>query len=337
VLFLFSFISYALAELLDASGIISVFFTGFMISKYAQWSLSEEGRESIHILVHFCSESCEKLIFVLLGMYTYNYLSVWNWSSTLIAFTFLALVLGRILLVVVTTNITNLFTQKKTRMGCSEQLIFVWGGLVRGAIAFSISVAHSSEHKDVITAATLFVVIVSNLLVGSLSPIVLSSLRIRNPGIKRFSFFESNNTLVNWFREKDRTILRKFLGGKPAPTLESQEQSFSSNMLTVQARSFGGATPVPGGSINSIDSPISSLKRPIWCKKYHTSSKCKHGASKGQGRSAEIRKTTSDPYLHPQVRDIPNVWIENEQAEQKDDLKVSRKSLGNNIHFTKPP
>jgi len=328
VLFLFSYISYQIAELLDASGIISVFFTGFMISKYTKWSLSEEGRESIHILVHFCSESSEKLIFVLLGLYTFSYSSSWNWSITLIAFTLLAIILGRAVLVVVTTNITNLFTPKKARMGWSEQLIFVWGGLVRGAIAFALSVAHSSEHKDVITTATLIVVITSTLLVGSLSSIVLSSLPIRNPGVKRSTFFESNNAVADWFREKDRKILQKLIGGKSAPRQESQERSFSSNMVSGASR-FRGTTKVPGEATNSTELPISCLKKSIWDEKYHKSSIYKHGASKGQRSYAEIKKTMSrrDPYLRPLVLDIPHGLSEDEWAEQKDDSKVSRKSL----------
>merc|ERR1719233_2305570 len=222
ILFLFSYLSYQAAELLDASGIISVFFTGFMISKYTFWSLSSECRETFHVLVHFLSESCEKLIFVLLGLFTFRYSFAQYWSITLIAFTFMAIIIGRVVLVLVTTNITNLFTPKHSRMGWSEQLIFIWSGLVRGAIAFCLILAHSSKHQEIIITATLCVVIISTLLVGSLSSIVLASLPIKNSNRKRSTFFESSSAVKQWLVKKDRSVLQKLLGGESVPRLDGK-------------------------------------------------------------------------------------------------------------------
>jgi len=270
ILFLFSYLSYQAAELLDASGIISVFFTGFMISKYTFWSLSSECRETFHVLVHFLSESCEKLIFVLLGLFTFRYSFAQYWSITLIAFTFMAIIMGRVVLVLVTTNITNLFTPKHSRMGWSEQLIFIWSGLVRGAIAFCLILAHSSEHQEIIITATLCVVIISTLLVGSLSSIVLASLPIKNSNRKRSTFFESSSAVKQWLVKKDRSVLQKLLGGESVPRLDGKvgfvRRSVSSNLYSGsdQSPAQGRTSQLLKGDENLADPPISCLKKSTW-------------------------------------------------------------------------
>ena len=214
LVFLFGYLSYSISDLSGESGIIAVFFCGVCMSHYTFHSLTHESQEasreafealvcftsSLHILyiyiyiyiyyiyiIYIQSYAGETFIYISLGFYTFSYTDSANWSFAFLITMLTVLVVGRVVVVVVCVLMINLCSKKGKRIGAKKQMVFWWGGIVRGAICFALSLRKTTEHSPIIITTTFAIVIITTFLIGSLTETFLICIGMKN--VKSLSLF----------------------------------------------------------------------------------------------------------------------------------------------------
>lgn len=203
LVFLFGYLSYSISDLSGESGIIAVFFCGVCMSHYTFHSLTHESQEAsreafealvcpIYIFFYPCtfyhvgyihftqSYAGETFIYISLGFYTFSYTDSANWSFPFLITMLTVLVVGRVVVVMVCVLMINLCSKKGKRIGAKKQMVFWWGGIVRGAICFALSLRKTTEHSPIIITTTFAIVIITTFLIGSLTETFLICIGMKN-------------------------------------------------------------------------------------------------------------------------------------------------------------
>ncbi|XP_021772979.1 sodium/hydrogen exchanger 1-like [Chenopodium quinoa] len=182
LMMLMAYLSYMIAELMDLSGILTVFFCGVVMSHYTWHNVSESSRITSKHAFATMSFISETFIFLYVGMDTLD-IDKWKESNASVG-TYLAvssamlslILIGRAAFVFPLANILN-YTKKNSdkKINFSTQFIIWWAGLMRGAVtvalsynAFSGSVEVSNE-RSLMISCTLIVVLFSTLLFGTVT------------------------------------------------------------------------------------------------------------------------------------------------------------------------
>uniref|UniRef100_A0A0D9XUS0 Cation/H+ exchanger transmembrane domain-containing protein n=1 Tax=Leersia perrieri TaxID=77586 RepID=A0A0D9XUS0_9ORYZ len=185
IMMLMAYLSYMLAELLDLSGILTVFFCGIVMSHYTWHNVTESSRVTTKHAFATLSFISETFLFLYVGMdaldmekwkivgETYSPMKSVALSSTVL---FLVLV-SRAAFVFPLSYLANL--TKKTEEGkisMNKQVIIWWAGLMRGAV--SIALAYNkftrSGHTQlpsnaIMITSTITVVLFSTMVFGLLT------------------------------------------------------------------------------------------------------------------------------------------------------------------------
>ena len=176
LLFLFAYGAYALAESIELSGIMALFFCGIVLAHYNSYNLSKTSQVTAEEIFSALSTVAESFVFMYMGMgfFTGRFKS---WDG---AFIFLAILFcnfGRLLNVFPLSFLSNATRSLKIplRMQC-----VIWFAGLRGAIAFALSQNMPGPHKDVYETTTLSIVMFTTLVCGGLTEPVL-----RYTGMKR--------------------------------------------------------------------------------------------------------------------------------------------------------
>lgn len=183
LMMLMAYLSYMIAELMDLSGILTVFFCGVVMSHYTWHNLSRHSRTTATHAFATLSFISETFIFLYVGMDTLD-IDKWKESNSsagtylAVSSTMLALVLlGRAAFVFPLANILNYMRKEDDqRIDFSRQLIIWWAGLMRGAVtvalsynAFSSSGEAVSNERSLMISSTLVVVLFSTVLFGTVT------------------------------------------------------------------------------------------------------------------------------------------------------------------------
>ncbi|XP_022159222.1 sodium/hydrogen exchanger 2-like [Momordica charantia] len=146
LMMLMAYLSYMLAELLDLSGILTVFFCGIVMSHYTWHNVTESSRVTTKHAFATLSFISETFIFVYVGM---DALDIEKWSfvsdspgtSVSVSAILLGLVMvGRAAFVFPLSFLSNLAKKSPDqRITLREQIIIWWAGLMRGAVSIALA------------------------------------------------------------------------------------------------------------------------------------------------------------------------------------------------------
>ncbi|XP_040988664.1 sodium/hydrogen exchanger 4 isoform X4 [Juglans microcarpa x Juglans regia] len=192
LMILMAYLSYILAELLQLSGILTVFFCGILMSHYAWHNLSENSRITTRHLFATMSFIAETFIFLFVGM---DALDIEMWRMTKLSFgtsmsiystLILLVLLGRAAFVFPLSVLSNYMNRRAKRTSVitfKHQIIIWWAGLMRGAVSIALAFkqfTYSGVTSDPINATmitnTIVIVLFSTLVFGFLTKPLISYL-----------------------------------------------------------------------------------------------------------------------------------------------------------------
>ncbi|ESW16752.1 hypothetical protein PHAVU_007G182200 [Phaseolus vulgaris] len=206
LMMLLAYLSYMIAELLNLSGILTIFFCGIVMSHYTWHNVSLSSRTTTKHAFATLSFIAETFIFICVGM---DALDIDKWksseASTGISFavssTLFALVLiGRAAFVFPIAYIKNrINTRESTKIEFRSQFIIWWAGLMRGAVTIALSYNQFAEAKStsstqdsaLMITSSIIVVLFSTVVFGSITKPLIEAVQPRHP--KPTSFDSTDN------------------------------------------------------------------------------------------------------------------------------------------------
>ncbi|XP_078179219.1 sodium/hydrogen exchanger 1-like isoform X1 [Carex rostrata] len=183
IMILMAYLSYMLAELLDLSGILTVFFCGIVMSHYTWHNVTESSRITTKHAFATMSFIAEIFIFLYVGM---DALDIEKWriasqspvkavsiSSIIIGL----LMVGRAAFVFPLSYLSNLSKKAgRPKITFREQVTIWWAGLMRGAVSIALAYnkftiwGHTQLPSNAIMiTSTIIVVLFSTLVFGILT------------------------------------------------------------------------------------------------------------------------------------------------------------------------
>ncbi|KAG2695465.1 hypothetical protein I3843_07G013700 [Carya illinoinensis] len=245
LMMLMAYLSYMLAELLNLSGILTIFFCGIVMSHYTWHNVTESSRITTKHAFATISFIAETFIFLYVGM---DALDIDKWkqskasagTSIAVSSTLFALVLiGRAAFVFPISNITNCVKKRNnTKIEFRQQFIIWWAGLMRGAVTIALSYNQFSSSKDISTeyalmiTCTIIVVLFSTVVFGSVTKPLIEAVLLRHakPAISDATDIPSLEDLNILFIENDDPSEQ---GNNPPPRKNSLRLLISNPTHTV--------------------------------------------------------------------------------------------------------
>ncbi|XP_038988548.1 sodium/hydrogen exchanger 1-like [Phoenix dactylifera] len=146
IMILMAYLSYMLAELLDLSGILTVFFCGIVMSHYTWHNVTESSRVTTKHAFATLSFIAEIFLFLYVGM---DALDIEKWKvasnspgkSVAVSSILLGMVLiGRAAFVFPLSFLSNLSKKSPNeKITFKQQVIIWWAGLMRGAVSIALA------------------------------------------------------------------------------------------------------------------------------------------------------------------------------------------------------
>ncbi|KAL6657143.1 hypothetical protein ACP70R_004923 [Stipagrostis hirtigluma subsp. patula] len=200
LMMLMAYLSYMLAELLELSGILTVFFCGIVMSHYTWHNVTESSRVTTKHAFATLSFIAETFLFLYVGMDALD-IEKWKFASDSpgksigISSILLGLVLvGRAAFVFPLSFLSNL--TKKTpveKITWRQQIVVWWAGLMRGAVSIALAYnkftrsGHTQLHGNAIMiTSTITVVLFSTMVFGMMTKPLI-----------RFLLPASSNTVIS--------------------------------------------------------------------------------------------------------------------------------------------
>lgn len=146
LMMLMAYLSYMLAELLDLSSILTVFFCGIVMSHYTWHNVTESSRVTTRHTFATLSFVAEIFIFLYVGMDALD-MEKWRFvsdspgTSVKVSSILLGLLmLGRAAFVFPLSFLSNLAKKSSSeRIGFKQQIVIWWAGLMRGAVSMALA------------------------------------------------------------------------------------------------------------------------------------------------------------------------------------------------------
>uniref|UniRef100_A0A6G1SNF7 Sodium/hydrogen exchanger n=1 Tax=Aceria tosichella TaxID=561515 RepID=A0A6G1SNF7_9ACAR len=172
---LMSYSAFLCAEVIDASGIVSILFCGITQAHYTINNLSFDARERLKNLFELLTFLCENFLFLAVGVCFWQRGQTWDLSF--IGLAFAAITIARALSVYPLTVLLNLGRRKKIPM--NYQHLIAWGGAARGVISYSLASRNTvGDARQIILSTTSVIVITTVIAVGGFVEKLLKCLRI---------------------------------------------------------------------------------------------------------------------------------------------------------------
>ncbi|XP_020675053.1 sodium/hydrogen exchanger 4 [Dendrobium catenatum] len=181
LMMLMAYLSYVVAELLNLSGIPTVFFCGIVMSHYAWHNATESSRVTTRHIFSTISFIAETFIFLYVGMDVFD---IEKWKMTKIGvkatfgvnfILFILVLLGRAAFVFPLSILSNKISSGPERLIITfkHQFIIWWAGLMRGAVSIALAfnlftvsgVTWDPVHATMITS-TIVIVLFTTLAIG---------------------------------------------------------------------------------------------------------------------------------------------------------------------------
>lgn len=176
LLFLTAFGSFALGELLNLSGVTSLFCTGLTLSHYNFYNLSDESKISSLYVFETMAKTAETLIFVSIGLSLFATTMEWDVGFIVLAWIFC--ILARALNIFPLAMLSNLCRERK--ISKNAMFIMFFSGL-RGSVSFALAMQLDSNAPGVgvVQSTTLMLIILTTLSLGGSAYKVIDTLGMR--------------------------------------------------------------------------------------------------------------------------------------------------------------
>ncbi|CAI5972821.1 unnamed protein product [Closterium sp. NIES-64] len=156
---LMAYLSYVLSEVLELSGILSVFFAGIVMSHYTWHNVTESSRVTTKHAFATMSFIAETFIFIYVGM---DALDVDKWNSVnhrnagvLFGILLSLVLLGRAAFVFPLSFLLNLQRKNSRVLLPQHQVVIWWAGLIRGAVSIALTYSAFPDYADPVVATTI--------------------------------------------------------------------------------------------------------------------------------------------------------------------------------------
>uniref|UniRef100_A0A7E4WDS9 Sodium/hydrogen exchanger n=1 Tax=Panagrellus redivivus TaxID=6233 RepID=A0A7E4WDS9_PANRE len=249
-IFIFPYIAYLTAEMLEWSAILAIVACGMVLKEYVSDSLSYEAGSAVEFVTKFLADCSETVIFLFLGLSTLHVDHGFDW--VFIVVTIIACFVIRTIGVLIVCGILNLFRYKKFTL--RDQFILSYSGL-RGAMAYGlvVSLPASVAGKNVFVTTTIAMIYFTVFIQGTTMKTLLKWLHIEKKdgdeermftiiGDKSIDFTMAGMEAVigrhgrNFIREKIEHLNARWL--KPIFTLHYNKKSYDDSKIR---RAFGRA------------------------------------------------------------------------------------------------
>lgn len=178
LLFLFCYLCYALAEALELSGIMALFFNGIVLSHYNSYNLSRTAHVTSEGIFATLATVMETIVFLYMGMGVFTG-RFRNWD---VLFSLLSIVfcgLGRALNIFPLSWLANLCRKRgHNRIPLKMQFVLWFAGL-RGAIAFALAENMPGPNRETYATATLTICIFTTVVCGGFTEQILSKMGMK--------------------------------------------------------------------------------------------------------------------------------------------------------------
>jgi len=178
LLFLFCYLCYALAEAIQLSGIMALFFNGIVLSHYNSYNLSQTAHVTSEQIFATLATVTETMVFLYMGMGVFTgKFDNWNIWFSILAMLFCAL--GRALNIFPLTWVANRCRRSGINKIPMKMQIVLWFAGLRGAIAFALSENMPGPNRDTYTTATLTICLFTTVVCGGFTETILSRMGMK--------------------------------------------------------------------------------------------------------------------------------------------------------------
>jgi NhaP-type Na+/H+ or K+/H+ antiporter len=175
LLLLFAYLSFAAAEAVALSGIVSSLFCGIAMGSYTTRVMSIPGRHVASGVTKMLATLADTSVFFQIGLNVMLRLGVGEYFAGFIAVTLVACIIGRALNVFPIAFLLN--CGRVDKISPNFQLQMFWAGL-RGAIAFASALTFPTQHRTTIVNATSWICLFTIFAMGSTTTPLLRRLKI---------------------------------------------------------------------------------------------------------------------------------------------------------------
>ena len=242
LLFCFCYLCYSVAESMELSGIMAIFFQGIILSHYNSYNLSPTAHVASEQIFSTLATIAETAVFLYMGMGVFTgRFANWDVLFSLLALSFC--LLGRVLNIFPLSLIANLCRKKSAdRITCKMQGVLWFAGL-RGAIAFALSENMPGPNKEVYVTATLFICIFTTVVCGGLTDKILTLTDMKSFGDAEIeSDTEETESLSH--------SMSRQMSGRVYAGVKGVWKNFDDRYLKVY---FGGSRIVRSGDRLAVD------------------------------------------------------------------------------------
>ena len=167
LIFCIAYMAYCTAEMVEFSGIISLLTCGVVMSHYAWYSLSPQGKHGSYLVFQTLGLLMEAFIFSYLGISYFSFTAN-DWSWHLICVLLVIVIIGRF---GGTVGLIGLLKLCGYESGITFKQVFFIGyaGLIRGAIAFGLVLRISDvvTNRSIIVTTCLTLVVFTTVFFGA--------------------------------------------------------------------------------------------------------------------------------------------------------------------------
>lgn len=223
---LISYSAFLISELLEFSGIVTILFCGIAQAHYNFFNLSNQSKIITVKLTSLLSFLAENFIFSYLGVSMFIN-SQHRYVISIIIFSFIAIIIGRLLNIYPISFLLNL--NRTNKIPFKHQHVLFFSGL-RGSMAFAFAIQQTiSESRQIILTTTSLIIIVTVIGGGSLLGSLLSVLDI-DQGI------QENDQEMQPFSKPTNNLKKNIANQSNQSTINlTVKSSFNSNEPTVNS------------------------------------------------------------------------------------------------------
>lgn len=204
LVFLFCYLCYAVAESLELSGVMALFFYGIVLSHYNAYNLSDDSRRATELIFATLATVSEIIVFLYMGMGVFT-TGKFKLSENL-SFSFFAIifcVLGRFLNIMPLSCAANACRKGNDKITWKMQLVLWFAGL-RGAIAYALAENMPGENKETYVTGTLTICIITTIVCGGFTEKVLVIMGMKESDVDDFVHDEAREDSASTHENKDK-------------------------------------------------------------------------------------------------------------------------------------
>jgi sodium/hydrogen exchanger 3 len=152
------YLSYTVAELLDLSGIVTIFCCGVVMAHYTYYNISPVSQQGTTLAFDVLAHGAEAFTYTYLGL-SITALRSSDWPALFIVCMLVAIVLARAASILISSAIV--FIAQRGSFGLESKSICVtwFAGLIRGSVAFALALQISGPHSGVLVSSTMGIVL----------------------------------------------------------------------------------------------------------------------------------------------------------------------------------